>query len=189
MSDQGSSVSSRAYQHDARAVLVFLSRESCGACMKFAPVWEDIMKDADLAKKKIEFRRFARKQGVVFPTPLEEYANWYPCLILIPYPNWVDTIETPPIAEKRLDGIVFNRDPNNPIDHIESERARPYTLSSIKEWISSNMESSYFRSKLGERTVVSETEKPVYVQGAMERSMKKEMISRSSFPRGKQVVE
>lgn len=157
--------------------------------MKFAPVWEEITRDQDLAARKIEFRKFVRRQGVLFPPPIEEYANWYPCLILVPYPNWVDSIETTPISEKRLDGIVFNRDPNQPIDHLGSDRARPYTLNSIKEWVAKNMESSYFLAKLGEKVTPSETGKCVYVAGAMERSLKNDPISRNSFPRGKKVVE
>lgn len=160
--------------------------------MHFAPVWDELEQGPELRELKVEVRKFTRKQGVQFPPCIEEYALWYPNLILVPYPNWVEAIEKGAGTEgKRLDGVVFNRDPNDPRKVIENEnKRRPYTKDGVLQWIRENLSSSYFVSRLPQTSGTETRPKRQYTPGAAESVVyRRPELTRSSFPKGTPMTE
>lgn len=70
----------------SQPVLIYISKDSCGACKVFnSKEWENLKQRLN---GKVRFVSFRLKEGQKVPAPLEDYAHWYPSIVLTSAKNY-----------------------------------------------------------------------------------------------------
>ncbi len=89
-------------------VLIYISKETCPACQRFAPEWEKLKQKLS---GKVRFVSFRLKGDRTLPPAIQKYGNWYPTILLVSgseYSKYFTDDDNMRSASGSMHALVFN---------------------------------------------------------------------------------